>query len=376
MLNQLFSRPRASPGRNDPYVAFLADVEEPLEIRPSTAMKTPLASFRLRTLIPSRQLSESIRIWILPLGHVTADPMLARFGDPLAAVLTKLPSPFVAEAGAKMRALFDWMTAWQRAGRRLVADISDNYASTGHPNLVEFQNTLLRQAEVVVPCEALGEALRQGASHPVTVIEDPYERESAGNVRVSASDPVRLCWFGQFSGPSLGSVTRALLQLGGHLKGRRAILTIVAGARQLVAIKQFVATMAQTNPAIEPRFIQWSAEATWSAIEESDFVLLPQDADNPWSRVKSHNRIVETIRCGRLPLAMPIPSYVELRDYACVRASLSEAFDWALANTEEAQRRVRAGQDYIETRFSPRVVAEKWSRFLGLPAGGIREEGP
>ena len=369
MLERFFSRPSGSPGRNDPYVAFLADVEEPLEIRPSTAMKTPLASFRLRTLMPSRQLSNSIRIWILPLGHVTADPMLARYGDPVAAVLTKLPSPFIAEAGARMNELFGWMREWQRGKRRLVADISDNYASTGHPNLVEFQNTLLRNAEVVVPCEALREELRQGASHPVTVIEDPYERESAGNVRVSASDPVRLCWFGQFSGPTLGSVTRALLQLGGHLKGRRAILTIVAGARQLTAIRQFAATMAETNPAIELRFIQWSAEATWTAIEESDFVLLPQDGDNPWGRVKSHNRIVETIRCGRLPLAMPIPSYLELRDYACVRSSLSEAFDWALSNVEEAQRRVRAGQEYIETRFSPRVVAEKWSRLLQLPVG-------
>ena len=369
MLKQLFSQPRGRPGGSDPYVAFLADVAEPMEIRPSTAMKTPLASFRLRTLIPSRQLSNSIRIWVLPLGQVTVDPMLARYGEPVAAVLTKLPSPFVAEGGAKMKALFGWMKEWEQAKRRLIADVSDHYASTGHPNLVEFQNALLRHAEVVVPCEALSEELRQGASHPVTVIEDPYERDSAASVRVSASDPVRLCWFGQFSGPTLGSVTRALVQLGGHLKGRRAILTIVAGARQLAAIRQFAATMAQTNPAIELRFTQWSAEATWAAIEESDFVLLPQDADNAWGRVKSHNRIVETIRCGRLPLAMPIPSYLELRDYACVRPSLAEAFDWALANTEEAQRRVRAGQEYIDTRFSPRVVAEKWRRLLGVPGG-------
>lgn len=129
--------------------------------------------------------------------------------------------------------------------------------------------------------------------------------------------------------------------------------------------------MARTNPAIEARFIQWSAEATWNAIEESDFVLLPQDADNPWGRVKSHNRIVETIRCGRLGLAMPIPSYLELRDYACVRPSLAEAFDWALSNLEEAQRRVGVERDYMETRFSPRAVAEKWSRLLEVPASKI-----
>jgi hypothetical protein len=29
--------------------------------------------------------------------------------------------------------------------------------------------------------------------------------------------------------------------------------------------------------------------------------------------------------------------------------------------------RVEAGQVYVETRFAPRVIGEKWSRVLGVP---------
>jgi hypothetical protein len=366
MLRQLLSRIGGGQARRDPYVAFLGDLEQPLEILPSTAMKTPLASFRLRTLIPSRRLAAAVRVRVLPLAQLASDPDLARFGEPVAAVLTKLPSSRIAEGGETMKALFDWMTQWRRAGRRLIADVSDNYASMGHPRLLEFQNALAREAELVVPCEALRSELQPGAAHPVSVIEDPYERETAAAVRTTVSEPLRLCWFGQFSGPTLKSVTEALLQLGAHLEGRPAILTVVAGARQLTDIRQFAAAMAGVNPSLELRFTQWSVEATWSAIEESDYVLLPQDGGDPWGRVKSHNRIVETLRCGRLPLATPIPSYLELSDYACVRPSLAEAFDWAVANADEARRRVDAGQEYIETRFSPQVIAEKWSRLLGI----------
>lgn len=94
-------------------------------------------------------------------------------------------------------------------------------------------------------------------------------------------------------------------------------------------------------------------------------MLLPQ-ADDAWGRVKSHNRLVESIRSGRFALASPIPSYVELQDFAWVGADLAEGLDWALGQPQDAAARLAAGQSAIESRFSPAVVGARWRAALGL----------
>jgi hypothetical protein len=102
------------------------------------------------------------------------------------------------------------------------------------------------------------------------------------------------------------------------------------------------------------------------AIARSDFVVLPQEHGTPWGRVKSHNRLVETIRGGRLAIASPIPSYLELADYAWVGEPLGAGLRWALQHPDDATRRVVRGQAYVAERFSPEAIGAKWARALGI----------
>jgi hypothetical protein len=121
------------------------------------------------------------------------------------------------------------------------------------------------------------------------------------------------------------------------------------------------------HPNLELRFIPWSLGSTEAALERSDFVLLPQEHRTDWGKVKSHNRMVSVIRAGRLAIASPIPAYRELADYAWVGDDLGQGLRWAIGHPDEARQRVTEGQRYIETRFAPQAIGDKWAAALGIP---------
>jgi glycosyltransferase involved in cell wall biosynthesis len=133
-------------------------------------------------------------------------------------------------------------------------------------------------------------------------------------------------------------------------------------------VQALAEALALERPAAGLRLREWSPEATWQAIGDCDLVVLPQDHRSPWGVVKSHNRLVEAIRGGRVAVASPIPSYRELADYAWVGEDLGEGVAWALANPREAVARVARGQDYIQQRFAPELIGRKWLQVLGVDA--------
>jgi len=177
---------------------------------------------------------------------------------------------------------------------------------------------------------------------------------------------LRICWFGTLGDVNVSTVETGLLQVAARVAGAPIVLDVVTGAERRDLVQRLGERLFDRSPAFTTRFVPWSLEATWRAIDECDLVLLPQDTEGEWGSVKSHNRMVETIRGGRLAVASPIPSYRELAAYGWVGDDLGEGVAWALENPEAARARVAAGQDYIAGRFSPEVVGQKWAALLGV----------
>lgn len=357
---------RDQPGAGGPYLAYLLLWDAPTRVAPDSALASPLASTRLRALIPGRELARQFPTWIVPLQEVLYGGGLPSGTPPSAVVLGKLSVTLLIEQPPNVRALIAWLER-HASGLRIFADVSDDYAATGHPVLGEYQAALQEHCTLVVPCEALREALAPRARRGIRVVEDAYEL-AAGAPRAYRGGPLRLCWFGNFAGPTLPAVEQALVAIVTHLRGREARLELVAGAGfQRDAARRVGAALRTIHPGLEVALTDWSPQRTERALADCHFALLPQDTDSPSGRVKSHNRLVETIRAGRLAIASPIPAYLELRDFACVEADLLAGLDWAIANPDAAEARIRAGQAYAETRFAPAVVARKWAAILGLP---------
>ena len=354
-------------------VGFVTATAERRTVTPETVGTADFASARLRLLIPAAELArrKGTTVQLIPLemlrdAHaLEAAPRLSHL------VLGKMAAEFVRTNEALFRAVLETLDGARR-DMPVVADLSDDYAALadalGAPYLRTYQATLLERHDITVPCTALQERFAGEAAGSVTVIEDPFESPAARAPRTTASDPLRLCWFGTLGSANIDMVADSLERIAQGLRDIAVHLEMVTHRQRRGMVQALADRLARAHPGFGVAHTDWSLERTWAAIERCDFVILPQDHLGQAGRVKSHNRLVETIRGGRLAVASPIASYLELGAYAWVGEDLVEGLRWAMARPEEALQRVVAGQRAVEQRFSPAVIGEKWAQALQLSA--------
>jgi len=366
-------------GDDSAVIGFVTTTPERRTVAPGDAQTAEFASARLRVLIPAAQLARraDVSVELIPLELLRDARMFESEPWLTHVVLGKMAAGFVQANEALFRSVLDTLHR-VRGDVRVLADFSDDYAALaeplGAPFLRSYQATLLEDHDIVVPCEALRERLASEARGSVTVVEDPYESPAARAPRASASDPVRLCWFGTLGEANFELVAGKLEQLARAMQDRALQFEVGAHRSRGEMVRALGARLAAAHPRTGVAFTEWSLERTWAAIDRCDFVVLPQDTAGAAGRVKSPNRLVEAIRGGRLALASPIPSYQELAQYAWVGEDLGQGLRWALAHPADALERVRAGQQVVEARFASAAIGAQWARALGLsPAAGVAQ---
>jgi hypothetical protein len=236
----------------------------------------------------------------------------------------------------------------------------------GQPFPERYQRALASACELTVPCQALADRLAGVAKKGIRVIEDPWESPHSNPPRAAFREPLRVCWFGTLGPVNFQVVERGLLQIASGLAGKRVMLDVVTGEIRRDLVQRVAERLRGCNELVTTRFVPWSPEAAWRAIEACDVVALPQELGEGMGSVKSHNRLVETIRAGRLAVGSPIPSYLELSDYAWLGDDLGEGVLWALGHPRAALDRVRAGQAHIAGRFAPDIIGRKWASALDV----------
>jgi hypothetical protein len=379
MLKRLMQAMRAgrpATGRKqargfDRPIAFITQAQDATWVDPDRPYDSTLASMRLRLIAPARALARLGPVAIVPLELALRDPALVAFDSPGTIVMGKLASSDVVRFAPQLTALTEWLrTPGPRV--RVFADLSDNYAAYGremqHPFPEEYQRRLGQACRLIVPCAGLAEELAPWAMHGVSVVEDPWESPRENPPRVAPERRIRLLWFGMAGVMTFQHMRRAFEALLRSLSDLSLSFTIVTSEHRAEYVRDLEQALRPAHADLQFRFVPWTLEETWRAIDECDFVLLPNDTQAAWSRGKSHNRLVEAIRGGRFAVASPIPSYLELERFAWVGDSLAEGIRWALAHPRDAERRIGAGQTAIRSRFSPDAVGERWCEVLG--AGG------
>ena len=376
MLRALFGTPEkttpraaASAPSESSFVAFITAVEQAHFLTADQNFESDLASMRLRVGLPARELAKRVPVCLVPLDHVRYDPALTSLGDVSAIVVGKCPVSFFTQQRERANALVEWIES-AATRYRVVVDFSDDLAAAGamfsEPALVDFQKRLLGACHATVPTTALKERLMPCARHGISVIEDPYESERAGEPRLAPGAVLRLAWFGVFAAPLRPFVEAELAAIARRLTDKPTELAFVTHASQAALVAAMANALREANPQFSVRHVPWSVQATAEALAGADIAVLPQDAESDWGRVKSHNRLVETIRAGRYAVASPIPAYLELADYAGVGADLAAEIEWALANRDPAVQRIVEGQSYVAQRFAPARIADEWARVLEL----------
>lgn len=361
----------AKPAQARPYVAFVTDVVEPLPIGPTTELHSPQAGFRLRTMVAARRVAQEIPVWLVPVQLAARPGGLESLGAPRAIFFGRYTSGAMGDNRGAFVSLMHWMNE-SKPQFPLVADITDDFDVLPLRDTVtlqflsDWQAALLGHCHVTVTCNALRDSLASRAAHGITVIEDPYEAAEFAPWRAPDGKRIRICWFGNTAKMTLPSLAQALEAILARHPDAEFSIELVTSARWDM-VRKLVDRLEASRPGVEFVLTEWSLEATWRALERCDFVLLPHAARDPWVHGKSHNRLVAAIAAGRLALASPIPSYVELADYAWVEDDLAAGISWALRNPDAAKERVARGQAHVGRHFSPAAIAEKWARVFSLP---------
>lgn len=219
--------------------------------------------------------------------------------------------------------LWDWDDA--KPFRRVVYDVCDDHFDSPHGE--KYRDACARADAVTCNSHEMARRIKTVTDRDAWVIDDPYEQPER-EPRVGPE----LLWFG-------------------HKVGLKALQPWV---ERLYEYPLTVVTGGYLEQ-VPPAFVQWTPEAMDAAFDACGLVLLPTLPDK---QCKSANRAIESIRRGRWPVCGPLPAFADLGVWV---GDIADGVHWALDNQDEVLRRLRASQEYVRERYSPRRMAERWA---------------
>lgn len=322
-----------------------------------------VASIRYRALLPALELAKSG----VESHFVVVPPENATGGDQVpdiksdAIVISKSFNPVNQVVAERAR----------ERGTRLVFDISDNHFET--PQYAAHYRAMADLADAVTtPTSAMAAAVRQHTGRDAIVIPDPVEalrmapvqdasawgtsrnwlRRSFG--KTPAPAPLRLLWFGHPANlNALGAFAPQLAGVTKHGPVQLRIVTQACPAAQTVCGEL---TAHGSAAEVQP----WSLAAMRAALDWCQLVIIPSETGSPRAKVKSANRLAESLWAGRYVVASPIEAYQDFAEYAWVNEDLARGIVWAMQHPAAVMQQIERAQLHIAGHFSVAAVATQW----------------
>lgn len=261
-----------------------------------------MASYRYRTMIPAQQLSDDYTVSI---NEGTADIVV--FSKPVEEDIE------IAET-------------CRSDGTKVVVDYCDDHFS--HKSLGEIYKKMADLADVIV-CNtpAMQDVIFEETGKDSETIGDPYEQERAE----PHADGPNVLWFG-------------------HARNIHEIVPWVDKVENL-------AVCTGQNSQLTG-YVPWSPDNLRTELEYANTVLLPGTV-----KYKSPNRLVNSIMAGCFVVSSRHPANKEFREFVWV-GKIPAGLQWREYFHEDLNSLVSAGQDYIESKYSPTEIGKQWKSLL------------
>ena len=99
-------------------------------------------------------------------------------------------------------------------------------------------------------------------------------------------------------------------------------------------------------------------------LRQAHFTLIPSD---PYDKDKigiSHNRFVDAVRGGTIPITSPMPSYLELKDLGLIGNNFERVFSHAAKNYSNLIKKYEVARNSMISSFSPENNLKEWKHWL------------
>ena len=169
----------------------------------------------------------------------------------------------------------------------------------------------------------------------------------------------RVVWFGNHGAPHSTFGMLSLLQVADSLRRAYArkpfVIELVSNNRE-----KFDAFLVQLGvPCI---YIPWTLETVYDAIDRAT-VALVTSGDDSFCDVKSSNRALQALGCGRPVVGPPSPSLAPLGDFV-LQGDVGEAILRYLDDEELRTSHVKAASETIASQYSFAAVAATYAQAL------------
>jgi hypothetical protein len=301
-----------------------------------------MSSYRYNAFIPARELGGQVLFF----DRGDADAFLDQYS--LDAIIICKPV-ILTSAEAISHPLVDLAIACNRRHIALCFHICD-----WHFDIPIYRKLSELADLIVVQTRPIAAAVWEHYGRQPAIIEEPYEGPR-GKPRFKPKKILNLLWYGHVS--NLDTLVVGLAQL--HRLSCTFKLSIVTN-KQSDARAAFD-SVERPPYLVERAIIPFTLERQWRELQGADMVIIPGFFAKE-KNVKGHNRLVQSLHAGRLAAVFPLPQYQELADYCLCHEDIAYSIQMALRDPLNAIKRVRAGQQYIDGRFSPAAVASRWRR--------------
>ena len=256
-------------------------------------------------------------------------------------------------------------------GVPVVLDLCDNhfYNPEGLSGYQVARQNLLKMIELadlitcstttlaeIVAAEAHLDRLPEVVGDPVEGSRDlPFRDRS----KQDESRPRQLMWFGIHGSPNapcgMTDVLRIADRLGEIAGAFPFELTICSNNRELY--EKYILPLG-----FPTKYESYNRDVFFELLNGMDGVILPV-SNNPFTQAKSHNRLTTSLFSGVPVVADSLPSYREFSEF-CILDDWQRGLHEVLAESEKARTRALAGKDYIQRKWLPVHIAERWLNVL------------
>lgn len=224
-------------------------------------------------------------------------------------------------------------------GAKTVFHCCDNHFADKHRNHYEI---MISDADVVIATTPeMASVIKQFTGRDARVIPDGYEFDEKEPC-FEPGERLSVLWFGH---PS-------------NLGGLYDCLDDLQGCALKVCTKPGILSQEKFD------VVPYSEAELLKCFRWCDVVIIPSRLGEK-DLVKSHNRLVESIRSGKFVIASPLPSYKEYSDWVCIGNIKDGIEALKLMDKESVESSIKLAQAYIRENYSPERIGELWEKSLG-----------
>ncbi|MDO6351121.1 hypothetical protein Q3Y53_01075 [Synechococcus sp. YX-04-1] len=326
-----------------------------------------LASCRLQqfpALEAARSLGINPEIWSL---HSEFPEHLEEMQDAKLCIVGKLSAPTIKLQRSMAMANLAALTRLKNKKIPILAVYSDHHLIHRVERIRNLHLDLFKIADgVVFPTKKLAAMADNAISNDTKkyIIEDPWQvKDYLPYNFKNADDKFELLWFGQAK--NLKYLFRILPGIAEkRYPGRGANLTILSNKLDEVRSELDRYLSNQKNGNLTFNLVNWRNDLQphqfENALRQADVVLIPSDPKDPVKMGVSHNRLVDSIKSGCVPIASPMESYQELSKVCIITHDFPQAIYELMSDYKRISTKHSRHRETLLSRFSPAENLKKW----------------